>query len=146
MLLSKSCEYGLRASFYLATLNQEGYVSIGEISKKLNISFAFLTKIFQKLTQANLMTSLRGPKGGVALARPASQITLMDIVKAIDGDDLFTQCVLGLPGCGNRKPCPLHEPWGEERARLATIFESRTLERIAQDLEDFDLWLVIFPD
>lgn len=146
MLLSRSCEYGLRASLYLATLKPEGYVSIGEISEKLDISFAFLTKIFQKLTQAGLMTSLRGPNGGVALARPASQITLMDIIKAIDGDDLFTHCVLGLPGCGNRKPCPLHQAWGEERARLATIFESKTLQRVAQDLETFDLRLAVFPE
>jgi Rrf2 family protein len=89
------------------------------------------------------MSSLRGPHGGVALARPANQITLMDIVTAIDGSDLFTQCVLGLPGCGAEKPCPLHRAWAIERARLAKLFEGTTLDSMVDDLEAFDLRLAV---
>ena len=141
MLLSKSTEYGIRATLYLTSLKQDGYVSIRAISDELDISFHFLTKIFQKLTQAGLLQSFRGPRGGVALARPATQITLMDLVSAIDGPALFTECVLGLPGCGERKPCPLHEAWGLERERLKALFESATLASMAADLETFDLRL-----
>ena len=143
MLLSKSAEYGIRATLYLTSLNQDGYVSIRAISDELDISFHFLTKIFQKLTQAGLMQSFRGPNGGVALARSATEITLKDIVDAIDGPALFTECVLGLPGCGERQPCPLHEAWGEERDRLQTIFENATLAAMTADLEAFGLRLKI---
>ena len=143
MLLSKSAEYGIRATLYLNSLKQNGYVSIRAISDELDISFHFLTKIFQKLTQAGLMQSFRGPNGGVALARPASEITLKDLVSAIDGPALFTECVLGLPGCGERKPCPLHEAWGEERDRLKTIFENATLAAMTADLETFGLRLKV---
>ncbi|WP_243664718.1 RrF2 family transcriptional regulator [Rhodothermus marinus] len=91
---------------YLAALNHDGYVSIREIGERLNISVPFLTKIFQKLTQAGLMQSLRGPSGGVMFARSPEEITLFDVIVAIDGPDLFTECVLGLPGCGEAPPAP----------------------------------------
>ncbi len=109
---------------YLASLNATEYVSIRSISEALDISFHFLTKTFQKLTDAGLLVSQRGPAGGVRLARPARQITPLEILVAIDGPALFTECVLGLPGCGDEKPCPLHEEWAAERARLASMFET----------------------
>ena len=141
MLLSKSCEYGIRASLYLAARQEDGYVSIGEISKELGISFHFLTKVFQKLTQAGLMTSYRGPNGGIALARPAQNIRLLDIYLAIDGPALFTECVLGLPGCGNQKPCPMHDQWAEQRARLEAMFTDTTLAAMGKDITTLDLRL-----
>ena len=147
MLLSKSCEYGLRATLYLISLEQEHYVSIREISEKLGISFHFLTKIFQKLTQAGLLRSLRGRNGGVELARPANQITLRDIVVAIEGSDLFTECVLGLPGCGNREPCPLHASWGVARHQIEVMFASETLADLSGDINARGLRLaMLFPE
>ncbi len=141
MLLSKSAEYGIRATLYLATLDKKGYVSIRAISEELNISFHFLTKIFQKLTQAGLLESFRGPNGGVMLAEPPSSISLYDLVIAIDGPALFEECVLGLPGCGDEKPCPLHASWVEERSRLRSIFGGTTLAAAAEDIERLDLRL-----
>ena len=141
MLLSKSCEYGIRATLHLATLKREGYVSIREISEELEISFHFLTKIFQKMTQAGLLESFRGPNGGIMLARPQSQITLLDIVLAIDGPDLFRECVLGLPGCGNQKPCPMHERWATERQRLEAMFGRTTLAEMSENIETYEFRL-----
>ncbi len=141
MLLSKSCEYGLRAALYLASLEQSGYVSIRKISYELDLSFHFLTKILQKLTQAGLLASLRGPNGGVLLARPAGRITLLDLVLAIDGPALFQECILGLPGCGSQEPCPLHQAWATERERLHMLFEAHTLADLARDVEALGLRL-----
>lgn len=130
MMLSKSCEYGLRAALYLASLDEEGYVPISTISEELDISFPFLTKIFQKLNDAGLLTSQRGPKGGVALTRTADDVTLYEIVVAIDGEDLFRECVLGLPNCGDAEPCPLHEEWADERSRIETLFRNSSLSEL----------------
>lgn len=141
MLLSKSCEYGMRATLYLATLNKEGYVSIRDISEELDISFHFLTKIFQKLTQAGILASFRGPNGGVALARPATAVTLFEIVVAIDGPELFHECVLGLPECGNRRPCPMHDSWAVERQRLRGMFSGTSVAEAASDVARLDLRL-----
>ena len=107
-------------------------MSIGTISEELDISFPFLTKIFQKLNDAGLLDSRRGPNGGVALTLPAEEITLYEIVVAIDGDDLFEECVLGLPGCGEAEPCPLHEQWADERDRVENMFQNTTLAELPE--------------
>ncbi len=142
MLLSRTCEYGIRASIYLASLQEERYVSIRDISDRLDISFPFLTKIFQKLTAAGIMRSSRGPAGGIALAKPAGSVSLNDLVLAIDGAALFTECVLGLPGCGIQKPCPMHAGWVEERTRLQRLFATTSLAEVARRTDTFDLRLV----
>lgn len=146
MLLSRACEYGLRSAFHLAAQNPEGYLPIRGIGEALGISVPFLTKVLQMLTQAHLLTSFRGPSGGVALARPAEQITLHDIVVAVDGPALFVSCVLGLPGCGEQRPCPLHDSWAVERQRLHELFTRTTLADVAQRLQDFDLRLAALPE
>ena len=145
MLLSSACEYGLRSALYLATLKEDRYVPIRKISEALDISGPFLTKIFQQLTQANLMESFRGPTGGVAFARPPSEISVKDIVVAIDGRKLFRDCVLGLPGCGEQKPCPLHNEWAAERVRIESIFATMTLDVLADKVERFDVRLKALP-
>lgn len=142
MMLSKSCEYGLRAALYLASLDEEGYVPISTISEELDISFPFLTKIFQKLNDAGLLSSQRGPKGGVALTRSPGEVSLHEIVVAIDGDDLFEECVLGLPGCGDDTPCPLHEHWADERDRVEQMFRDTSLAEMSGKINQFDVRLV----
>lgn len=142
MLLSKSCEYGIRASIYLTLLQEgEGYVSIRKVSEDLDISFHFLTKIFQKLTHAGFLISLKGPNGGVRLAREASSISLADLIVAIDGDGVFSACVLGLPGCGEEKPCPLHDSWTAQRTNLAALFGETNLAELAADAKLLDVRL-----
>lgn len=141
MLLSKSCVYGLRASLFLAS-NQNGkYISIKELSEKLDISFHFLTKILQQLTAVDLMESLKGPNGGVRLSKPADEITLLNVVIAIDGDELFKECVLGLPGCGMEKPCPFHNLWMGTRDDIREMLESNSLEKMAREGKEGNLRL-----
>lgn len=145
MILSKASEYGIRAILYLATQQVDGYLSIRTIADELDLSFHFLTKIFQKLTQAGLLESLRGPNGGVALARPAAHITLREVYVAIEGPELFESCVLGLPGCGEAKPCPLHDQWVVERTRLDRLFATTTLAELAADYDQFEQRLTAAP-
>lgn len=141
-MLSNGCEYGLRAALYLAAQEKDAtYVSIRRISDALDISPSFLTKVLQQFTKAGLMRSLRGPKGGVALARPADEILLKDLIVAVDGPALFQECVLGLPGCGEATPCPLHDRWADERDRLETLFESMSLAELADRTNTLDLRL-----
>ncbi len=145
MVLSKSAEYGLRAMLYLVTLERDSYVSLREIGEELGISTSFLTKIFQKLTKEGILRSSRGPTGGVALRRPAGEISLREIVEAIDGPGIFTECVLGLPGCGERNPCPMHAAWAEVRSRLERMFDSETLAELSVRIKEQDLRLALEP-
>ncbi|MDZ7716782.1 MAG: Rrf2 family transcriptional regulator [Balneolaceae bacterium] len=132
MLLSKACIYGLRSSLFLATYESGTYVSIKEISETLDISFHFLTKILQQLTGAGILESQKGPNGGVRLSKPSSELCLFIIVEAIDGTEIFTECVLGLKGCGTQKPCPMHEKWGKKRDDIQEMLKSTTLLELVE--------------
>jgi Rrf2 family protein len=118
--------------YVAARQGERPYVPIHEIAEELGLSFHFLTKILQQLTEADLMASYRGPKGGVALARRAETISLREIIEGIDGPGVFKDCVLGLKGCGDRKPCPMHEQWVVERERLKTLFGKARLGEVSQ--------------
>lgn len=134
MIFSKACNYGVRAALYVATRDRQEFVSIREISENLNISFHFLTKILQTLTQSGIMTSFRGPRGGVALAKADREISLLEIVRAIDGESLFTDCILGLNNCGEEKPCPLHNQWITIRQNIHDLLESTSLHQVSLDI------------
>lgn len=132
MLLSKSCVYGLRASLYLASRKNGEFIPIRKMSDKLEISFHFLTKILQQLTAEDILESFKGPNGGVRLKKPGTDIPLMDIVLAIDGPQLLTECALGLPGCGTKNPCPLHDKWAETRDSIREMLEETTLKELVE--------------
>lgn len=132
-VISKAGEYGLRALLYMVSESgEQEYVNIRDMSEKLDISFHFLTKILQTLTQKGLLRSYRGPNGGVAFGVPPEEIYLTDLIKALEGDDFFDKCLLGLPGCGAAKPCPMHDFWKEVKDKLKAEFEHTTLADLGQ--------------
>ena len=135
-MLSSSTVYAIRASIYIAAHKENEYIAISEIAEKLNISFHFLTKILQKLTQDKLMRSYRGPNGGVAFTKPVNKIFLSDIVKSIETNPIFDECILGIPKCGEGKPCPLHDEWGAVRNRLKEKFENSNLADLAKGVSE----------
>ncbi len=134
-LLSTRCVYGLRAALYVAGCQQDRpCVMIREISDELAISFHFLTKILQQLTAAGIMRSTRGRKGGITLAKPAHRISLLDVIECLDGKAAFGSCVLGLTGCSDRKPCPLHAAWAAKRKTMQTVFARTTLAALGRQV------------
>ncbi len=142
MLLSKSAIYGLRAILYIASLKSDDFVPVRVISAELKISFHFLAKILQSLTQTGILKSFRGPNGGVALARRPDSVKLNELIEAIEGPRKSHQCILGFPGCGVEKPCPLHHKWEETQSRMDAIFEETTIGELAGRMHDMDLRLV----
>jgi len=132
MLLSKSCDYGIRASLYIASRENVRYATVREISGHLNVSFHFLTKILQKLTSRAIIRSFKGRSGGVTLARPADAISLMEIILAIEGPAFFKRCLLGLEYCSEEDPCPIHHDWESIRRSMQSVFEKTTLAMLAE--------------
>lgn len=141
MLLSKSCVYAIRAALLLTVKKSQKrkFVPVAELADELELSFHFLTKILQVLTQEGILESFRGPNGGVGLARPPKSVKLMDIIKAVDGTAAFETCVLGLPGCGEQDPCPLHDEWSKASRRMQRMFEKATLANLGKQLEQFTI-------
>ncbi len=137
MILSKSCTYGIRALLYLTQQETTGFISINEISEKLNISFHFLTKIFQKLTKSNITNSFRGPAGGIELAKPAAKINLYDIVVAIEGPGIFSDCFFGTDDCENEAMCEIHDKWGKISLKINSFFKKTTLSKLTGKYDNF---------
>lgn len=133
----------MRALLYIAGKKDvQEYVSIREMSEHLDISFHFLTKILQNLTQAEMLVSYRGPNGGVAFKTPPEKILLSEVVRTLEGDDFFDKCLLGLPGCGEKVPCPMHQFWKEIRGALQHEFETTSLAEMGQSAQARSLRLV----
>jgi Rrf2 family transcriptional regulator, iron-sulfur cluster assembly transcription factor len=142
MVLSKSCHYGLRAVIYVARHSRDSNVPIHEITEQLNLSFHFVTKILQRLTQAGLLLSCQGPKGGVQLAKSSQEISLRDIVEAIEGPEIFNGCLLGLNMCRDDQPCPTHDEWAPLRDKLTHLFEKTTLAKLTSKSKIRELRLI----
>lgn len=131
--LSRSGEYAVRAMVYLAALAPGETASIGEIAERQEIPEPFLRKIIQDLAHAELVVSNRGVFGGVRLASSAKEITLLDVIEAIEGPIYVNKCLMSSYTCNLLKTCPVHRVWREAGQKLAEILRSKSLEELAQE-------------
>ncbi len=135
-MFSKACEYGIRAMIYIARRSKEGgRAGIKEISKGIDSPEPFMAKILQDLSRKGLVLSMKGPNGGFYIDTKSGNIALADVVTAIDGDQLFTGCGLGLKACNEKKPCPIHDEFKAIRTRLKSMLESTHIDEFAKNLE-----------
>lgn len=95
MLLSRRCEYALRATLYLAWQPEDASLTVRAVSSTLGIPHAFLAKAMRDLAAAGIVETQPGTGGGVKLARPAREVALKEGVLAMDGPEVFEACVLG---------------------------------------------------
>ncbi len=131
-MLSNTCKYGLRAIVYIAGNSNNGdKIGIKKISADLDLPMPFLAKILQSLAKKKILLSSKGPNGGFSLARPSKDIFLIEVVKAIDGDDVFSKCVLHNDNCisidKNKIACALHGDYVKQRSGIEKIFESKSV-------------------
>ena len=139
MSLSYSCIYGLRASVLLAGRQGRGFITIRELSDELGISFHFLTKVLQRLTNSQILESYKGPNGGVKLAKEASDITIREIIECLDENFTIPECALGLPIFQNHEACPFHEEWVDLKFKIEEMVETVTLRELAEkDKKNFN--------
>lgn len=134
MIYSVATSYALRA---LSALPEEGgFFLAKDLADYLGLPGPFLSKILQALAQAGLLQSVRGPRGGYRLGRPAHRITVRQVVNAMDGGSAAGGCPLGFVNCGHdHAPCPFHGVWCELKDRL-----DRTLDTVTiADLQPLDL-------
>jgi Rrf2 family protein len=130
MLYSKSAEYAIQALIYLAEKNSPEPVMVSEIAEAYNIPQPFLAKIAQTLANHKILKAFRGRNGGFKLARPADQIYIRQIVKAIDGPG-EERCVIGLDLCSDEQPCPFHKEWMEINRQIQRVLETKDLKTVA---------------
>ena len=135
-MFSKACEYGIRAMMYIAQKSKEGKrVGIKEISNGIDSPEPFMAKILQELSRKGLVLSIKGPNGGFYMEAIHKRISLADIVCAIDGNQLFEGCGLGLKACNEKRPCPIHYEFKALRTKLKSMLESTQIEEFTENLE-----------
>jgi Rrf2 family protein len=136
-MFSKACEYGIKASIFIAINSFENKrVSPKEISEEIDSPTAFTAKILQALVRHNIIDSVKGAYGGFEIDKKRiSSIKLAQIVNAIDGDKIYKGCGLGLHTCDEEYPCPVHDKFKVVRTELKDMLENTNLEQLALDIK-----------
>jgi Rrf2 family transcriptional regulator, iron-sulfur cluster assembly transcription factor len=138
MMFSKACEYGIRATLYIASESLVGRrPSLKQIANESDSPVAFIAKILQTLVKKQVIQSLKGPTGGFEIKKEhLNSLSLSDVVKAIDGDAIFTGCGLGLKLCDSVNPCPVHNRFKQVRDDLKHLLESSSIKEMAMRLNN----------
>lgn len=137
-MFSKACEYGLRATLYIAHNSLQGHrVSLRDIAGKIDSPEAFTSKILQQLVHHDLVTSVKGAGGGFEITKKKMQLTrLSHIVSALDGDSIYNGCVLGLSECSEHRPCPAHAQFVTIRRDLKNMLEKTSIYQLTEGLSE----------
>ena len=118
MQITRQADYAIRAVRYLAKQRNDQRSATSTVAREMKIPPSFLAKIISQLSIAGLLHTSRGARGGVTLARDASEISMLDVVEAIDGPILLNECV-GDPGnCSFIDDCLAHPIWMEVQETL----------------------------
>ena len=128
MLFKKSTEYALKVLSLMARESQDKFFGTKELSERINVSSTYLSKILQKLQHAGFVTSTTGPGGGFCMGSLTADKKISDVVRALENDELFTSCALGMSVCGHDNPCPLHEKWAIFRNEIQEYMETVTIK------------------
>ena len=135
MQITRQADYAVRAVYYLAKLGENGRAATSQIAEEQHIPASFLAKIVSQLSIAGLLHTSRGARGGVSLAHPPEEISLLDVVEAIDGPILLNECVIDTGECEFKDDCPMQPIWVDaqkdlvERLRAANFAEMVAADR-----------------
>ena len=136
-MFSKACEYGIRAAIFIAEqslLNRK--VSLKDVAEAIESPSAYTSKILQRLSKSNIINSDKGPTGGFSMDKSElEKVKLSSIILAIDGDNIYNGCGLGLKKCNAAKPCPVHNQFIIVRNELKKMLETTIVKTLAMDFE-----------
>ena len=135
MLFSRPTEYAIRGLAELASRNPSSTVLLDDLVGGTDLPRDFMAKVFQRLVRAKILRSSKGRGGGFALTRPAHEITMMQIVEALEGEQRMDQCVVGLDKCTDQMPCPQHDLYKPIRQRLKDYLNTTTLADLGASLK-----------
>jgi Rrf2 family protein len=128
--LTNAADYAVQAMIHLACLPEDGAALSAEIARAQGIPPSFMAKILRSLVRAGLLKSTRGSHGGFALARSACEVSLLDVVEAIEGPLSLVDCLESPCGCQLADECPAQPVWLNVQSRMAEILRAATLEQL----------------
>jgi Rrf2 family nitric oxide-sensitive transcriptional repressor len=130
-MFSQTVEYALRAVVHLASKSPAG-TTTEDIAKATKVPQAYLSKVLQNLVQAGIVRSQRGIGGGMTLAKKPNELTILEVVNAVDPIKRITTCPLDLATHGTNL-CPLHRRVDNALASVETAFQTTTLQEVLDE-------------
>jgi Rrf2 family protein len=131
MLVTRKTDYAVRCVLYLAG-DQDQVSNVTEVSKAMHIPKTFLAKIFQRLARAGIVESIRGMNGGFRLARLPSEISILDIMTAIQGPPDINLCAVMSKKCRLSSACSVHPFWVGLRQDINRKLQEQTIDRLGR--------------
>lgn len=123
----------VQAAIHLALRPEGSCQPVRELAAEIGVPATYLTKVLQGLTRAGLLLAVRGPGGGVQLARPAREVSLWDVLSAMEPITEFDRCFLGLKRCAEDNPCALHDRWAPVRMAMLQMLKTQTIRDFANE-------------
>jgi len=134
MQITRQADYAVRAVLHLARMGNSERAATSTVAKEQNIPPSFLAKIISQLSIAGLLHTSRGARGGVTLAREPKDITLLEVVEAIDGPIQLNECVGNDGSCHFDGDCPIKPVWCDAQDELVNRLRSTNFgDMIAQN-------------
>lgn len=131
MGFSHTLGYAIKAISCLENPGQQTVLAHEEdIASKTNIPRPYLAKIINNLEKKGLISTKRGPGGGVSLAIPSDHISVLDVVEAVEGEEWFQTCMLGMDNCGASKYCPFVDLWSEIHEKIENALRKTTIAEV----------------
>ncbi len=134
MQITRQADYAVRAVLYLAQLGPDRRAATSQIAQEQQIPPSFLAKIVSQLSVAGLLQTSRGARGGVSLARSPDQISLLEVVEAIDGPIFLNECVAN-GVCNFGDTCPMRSVWCDAQSELVQRLKVTTFEGFSNGKE-----------
>jgi Rrf2 family protein len=131
MIYSDSAKYAVLACTELAARRDDRPVQIGRIATSIGISHHYLAKVVQSLVKAGILSSTRGRGGGIQFTGSPSQLGIIEVVKAIDGQHALEDCIFRLCSCDGIRNCPIHPIWGPIREQIIAFLRDTTIADLA---------------
>jgi Rrf2 family protein len=131
--LSKKADYALMAMKHLALKRDVSSTSAREIAEQYDIPIELMAKVLQRLVRLQLLASTQGTRGGYMLGRPASQISVAEVIEAIDGPFTVTACSTDKHDCEQFGKCSIRDPLWAIRERIVAALGTVTIAEIAAE-------------
>jgi len=135
MKLSTKGRYGTRAMIDIALYKESGSTLLKDIASRQGISLKYLDHILSNLRKAGLIKNVRGKGGGYSLTRPAAQITLCDIIEAVEGTLAPVECADNPDYCKKTSTCSAHDVWVKVRESIEDVLRNTSLQSLTESHE-----------
>ena len=133
MQVTRATDYAVRIMLELASLPLGEKVQLNELIESTGVRGSFLSKVVQRLVHAGMVSSHRGTRGGFSLRVPGEEITLLDVIEAIEGPTQMNLCLGNGPGCDRKSWCGVHPVWQKAQSAFIQMLASESIAHLARE-------------